>query len=91
MHRNEVASQPGTIQPHIDAHVSSRTARHWRRVWRLTVALLLLGVVSGCHKKQTEASNENFKRAINAYFYNGRDECLFAVAQKFPSEVKVGD
>ncbi|HEY3989595.1 MAG TPA: hypothetical protein VGM02_09880 [Acidobacteriaceae bacterium] len=52
-------------------------------------ALLLMVAVGGCHKKQTEASNENFKRAINAYFYDGRDECLFRTAIRFPNEVKV--
>jgi hypothetical protein len=56
---------------------------------RFTAAVLLLLALSGCTRKKTQASNENFKRAINAYFYNGRDECLFPVAQKFPSEVKV--
>jgi hypothetical protein len=89
MHRNEVASQPGTTQPHSDPHVISRSARQLRRVWRLTAAVLVIAVIGGCHKKRTEASDENFKRAINAYFYNGRDECLFPVAQKFPNEVKV--
>ena len=58
---------------------------------RLAAAIGLLIALGGCHKKQTEASNENFKRAINAYFYNGRDECLFPVARKFPDEVKVGE
>jgi hypothetical protein len=89
MHRNVVASQPGTTQPHIETRAISRTARQWRRVARLTAAVLVISVIGGCHKKRTEASNENFKRAINAYFYNGRDECLFPVAQKFPNEVKV--
>jgi hypothetical protein len=56
---------------------------------RSVAAGLLLTVLGGCHKKQTEASNENFKRAINAYFYNHRDECLFTTARKFPGEVKV--
>lgn len=37
------------------------------------------------------ASNENFKRAINAYFYNGHDDCLFPTALKFPNEVSVKD
>ena len=64
---------------------------HWKRAARLTVAALLLLVMGGCTRKKTEASNENFKRAINAYFYNGRDECLFVTAQKFPGEVKVGE
>src|ERR1700733_2561745 len=64
---------------------------HWKRAARLTVAALLLLVMGGCTRKKTQASNENFKRAINAYFYNGRDECLFVTAQKFPGEVKGGE
>ncbi len=53
----------------------------------LLVTLLLL---SGCTSKKKAASNENFKAAINAYFYNGRDECLFPTAPfKFPAEVKI--
>jgi hypothetical protein len=55
----------------------------------LAAGLVMMVAVSGCHKKQTEASNENFKRAINAYFYNHRDECLFTTVRKFPDEVKV--
>jgi hypothetical protein len=63
----------------------------WKLGAQLTaVALVMLGL-GGCTRKKTEASNENFKRAINAYFYNGRDECLFTTAQKFPDEVKVGE
>ncbi len=57
----------------------------------VAAGLLFMVVLGGCHKKQTEASNENFKRAINAYFYNHRDECLFTAARKFPDEVKVGE
>jgi hypothetical protein len=91
MHMSEAVSQPCPTQFHSSTHTTSRTARHWRRVARLTAAALLLVMVGGCHRKRTEPSNENFKRAINAYFYNGRDECLFPVAQKFPDEVKVGE
>jgi hypothetical protein len=47
--------------------------------------------LGGCTRKKTEASSENFKRAINAYFYNHRDECLFTTAHKFPDEVKVAE
>jgi hypothetical protein len=53
--------------------------------------LVLMVAISGCHKKQTEASNVNFQRAINAYFYAHRDECLFTAARKYPAEVKVGE
>jgi hypothetical protein len=91
MHMSEAVSQPCPTWSHSRTNITSRTARHWRRVARLTAAALLLVMMGGCHKKQTEPSNENFKRAINAYFYNGRDECLFPVAQKFPDEVKVGE
>jgi hypothetical protein len=56
----------------------------------ITAALMMVAIV-GCHKKQTEASNENFKRAINAYFYEHRDECLFTTPVRFPDEVKVGE
>ena len=56
---------------------------------RLAAAALLMMTLGGCYKKKTEASNENFKRAINAYFYNHRDECLYPAAVKFPSEVKL--
>jgi hypothetical protein len=55
----------------------------------VAAGLLLMVALGGCHKKQTEASNENFKRAINAYFYNHRDECLLTRPRKFPDEVKV--
>lgn len=60
-------------------------------VARAAVAgLLLMVTVSGCHRKRTEASAENFQRAINAYFYDHRDECLFVTPVKFPDSVKVG-
>ncbi|MFL6429805.1 MAG: hypothetical protein ACJ71S_16280 [Acidobacteriaceae bacterium] len=59
--------------------------------WKLTAVALLMLALGGCSRKKTEASNENFKRAINAYFYNGRDECLFTAAHKFPESVKVGE
>jgi hypothetical protein len=59
---------------------------------RLLIACLLVIIpLTGCHRKQTEASNENFKRAINAYFYAHRDECLFKLPVRFPNEVKVGE
>ena len=71
-----------------DLHTLHR-GTHWKRAARLTVATLLMLLVGGCTRKKTEASNENFQRAINAYFYNHRDECLFTTARKFPDEVKV--
>jgi hypothetical protein len=85
MRKIDVVPRPGTNsgRPH-------RTTR-WRHAEQLAAAVLLLMTISGCNRKKTQASNENFKRAINAYFYNGRDECLFPVAQKFPNEVKVAE
>jgi hypothetical protein len=77
MHMNEVLGRRAASRP------------RWRFAHQLTVAALLLLALSGCTRKRTQASNENFKRAINAYFYNGRDECLFTTAHKFPEEVKV--
>ena len=91
MHRNEAVSQTGARRSHINPHAMRKDASQGRRVARLTTAALLLVMIGGCTRKKTQASNENFKRAINAYFYNGRDECLFPVAQKFPNEVKVGE
>ena len=88
--RNSNTKQPHTSKPRITDAAAHRGAR-WRRAARLTAAALLMLAMGGCTRKKTEASNENFKRAINAYFYNGRDECLFVTAQKFPSEVKVGE
>jgi len=84
------ATTPRTGKPTV-----MKTGMHrnvcWKRVAALTFAILLMLAIGGCTRKKTEASNENFKRAINAYFYNGRDECLFPVAQKFPNEVKVAE
>jgi len=92
MHRNEAVSHTGARRSHTSLHTMHKSASYWRRVARLTAAALLLVMMGGgCTRKKTQASNENFKRAINAYFYNGRDECLFPVAQKFPNEVKVGE
>ena len=88
--RNSNTTQPRTRKATITDAAAHRKA-HWKRAARLTVAALLLLVMGGCTRKKTQASNENFKRAINAYFYNGRDECLFVTAQKFPGEVKVGE
>jgi hypothetical protein len=62
---------------------------HWKWIARLTATILLMVAIGGCTRKKTEASNQNFQRAINAYFYNHRDECLFTTASKFPDEVKV--
>ena len=74
-----------------------RTMRQMRTM-RKTSGLLLLPVLplllvpGGCTSKKKAASNENFKQAINAYFYNGRDECLFQMPPyKFPAEVKLSE
>lgn len=58
---------------------------------RPIAALLLVLSLAGCMSRKKAANNENFKRALNAYFYNGRDECLFATATKFPDEVKLSE
>lgn len=62
-----------------------------RRVTRMAAGSLALLALSGCMAKRKKASNENFKTAINAYFYNGHDDCLYQTAIKFPNEVKVGE
>ncbi len=67
---------------------TQRSAR-WKWIARLAVTILLMVAIGGCTRKKTEASNINFQRAINAYFYNHRDECLFTTARKFPDDVKV--
>jgi hypothetical protein len=87
MRTNEAFGKPGTTMP----YTRKRTQRGGHRKWvaPLTGAILLMIAIGGCTRKKTEASNENFKRAINAYFYNHRDECLFTTARKFPDEVKV--
>ena len=96
MHTNEGVRKPkasGRGSSNIRAHRHRHTHRkaHWKRAARLTAAALLMVVLGGCTRKKTQASNENFKRAINAYFYTGHDECLFPVAQKFPNEVKAAE
>lgn len=55
------------------------------------VAVAVTMSLGGCASKKKAASNENFKQAINAYFYNGRDECLFVTPYKFPDEVKLSE
>jgi hypothetical protein len=93
MHMNEAAGKFATTTPRNDK--SDITKNGMRRSapckWaaRLTAATLLTVAIGGCTRKKTEASNENFKRAINAYFYNHRDECLFPTPVRFPNEVKV--
>ena len=67
---------------------TQRSAR-WKWIARLAVTILLMVAIGGCTRKKTEVSNINFQRAINAYFYNHRDECLFTTARKFPDDVKV--
>jgi hypothetical protein len=58
---------------------------------RIAVAALVLLALSGCLARKRKPSNENFRRAINAYFYTGHDECLLPTAIKFPNEVKVAE
>jgi hypothetical protein len=95
MHMNEALGKSAATTPHNDksdiTKIGTRGSAHWKWIARLTAATLLAVAIGGCNRKKTQASNENFKRAINAYFYNGRDECLFPVAQKFPNEVKVAE
>ena len=93
MRTTRVLRKPGTATPQTykPSIVKTETHRgtHWKRAARLAAAALLMLLVGGCTRKKTEASNVNFQRAINAYFYNHRDECLFMTARRFPDEVKV--
>src|ERR1700733_15344479 len=93
MRMNEAAGKPSTILTHPRKSIVLNTAMHrnlrWKWIARLTVTILLMVAIGGCTRKKTEASNINFQRAINAYFYNHRDECLFTTALRFPDEVKV--
>jgi hypothetical protein len=92
MRMNEAAGKLGTIGPRTSQPTTTKSETRrvrWKWVARLTTAILLTVAIGGCSHKKTEASNENFQRAINAYFYNHRDECLFKTARKFPDEVKV--
>jgi hypothetical protein len=57
----------------------------------VATGLLAVLALSGCMAKRRAPSNVNFQRAINAYFYNGHDNCLYQTAIKFPNEVKVGE
>jgi hypothetical protein len=93
MRMNEAAGKLSTTTsrnslPTIMKTGTQRSVR-WKWVARLTAAILLMVAIGGCTRKKTEASNINFQRAINAYFYNHRDECLFTTARKFPDDVKV--
>jgi hypothetical protein len=55
------------------------------------LSLTVLWVLAGCNSKK-KPSDANFKQAINAYFYNGRDECLLPTAPyKFPAEIKLAE
>jgi hypothetical protein len=65
------------------------TFRGTRLARLIAAGLMLIAAVAGCHRKRTEASAENFQRAINAYFYDHRDECLFPTPVRFPDLVKV--
>jgi hypothetical protein len=93
MQSNEACWKSATNVLRIGKPVLTQTGTHqyarWKWVARLTVAILLTVAIGGCTRKKTEASNVNFQRAINAYFYNHRDECLFTTARRFPDEVKV--
>jgi hypothetical protein len=89
----EAAEKPETTTsrsslPTIMKTGTQRSAR-WKWIARLAVTILLMVAIGGCTRKKTEVSNINFQRAINAYFYNHRDECLFTTARKFPDDVKV--
>jgi hypothetical protein len=93
MRMNETAGKLSTTTsrnslPTIMKTGTQRSAR-WKWIARLTATILLMVAIGGCTRKKTEASNINFQRAINAYFYNHRDECLFTTARKFPDDVKV--
>ena len=93
MRMNEAAGKLSTTTPPTRKSIVLKTAMHrnlrWKWIARLTVTILLMVAIGGCTRKKTEASNINFQRAINAYFYNHRDECLFTTARKFPDDVKV--
>jgi hypothetical protein len=93
MRMNEAPGKLSTTTPHTRKSIVLKTAMHrnlrWKWIARLTVTILLMVAIGGCTRKKTEASNINFQRAINAYFYNHRDECLFTTARKFPDDVKV--
>jgi hypothetical protein len=93
MQWNEALGKSAATTPRTGKPAIMKTGMHrnvcWKRLAGLTFAILLMVAIGGCTRKKTEASNENFQRAINAYFYNHRDECLFTTARKFPDEVKV--
>jgi hypothetical protein len=93
MQWNEALGKSAATTPRTGKPAIMKTGMHRnvcrKRVAGLTFAILLMLAIGGCTRKKTEASNENFQRAINAYFYNHRDECLFTTARKFPDEVKV--
>jgi hypothetical protein len=95
MQSNEAFWKSAANTPRIGKPALMKTETHrclrWMWVARLTFAVLCVVAIGGCNRKKTEASNINFQRAINAYFYNHRDECLFTTARKFPDEVKVAE
>ncbi len=95
MRMNEAAGKSAATTPRNDTSDITKSGRrssaHGKWIGCLTVATLLPVAIGGCNRKKTEASNENFQRAINTYFYNHRDECLFTTARKFPDEVKVAE
>lgn len=67
------------------------TSRFRRSAAQWIVLSLCVVALSGCMSRRRAANNENFKRALNAYFYNGHDDCLYKTAIKFPNEVSVKD
>ena len=69
--------------------VSGKSRRGW--LTRMAAGSLAVLALSGCMAKRRAPSKVNFQRAINAYFYNGHDDCLYQAAIKFPNEVKVGE
>lgn len=75
--------------PARDAARTPSALRSTPRAVRLAALALALLALSGCLSRRRRPSNTNFQRAINAYFYNGHDDCLYTAAVKFPNEVKI--
>ncbi len=58
--------------------------RGWHRTIAIVAAVGMLA--TGCKSKKATANNENFTKALNAYFYT-HDDCLYPHALKFPYEL----